>query len=80
LRISDDEILHGRFSNTRQNILAEIGRELNPAALVSIGVQYSPKSELTFKTNGKEYKLDCKPNFAVGVKFTVDVKVLLQME
>jgi len=80
LRIPDDEILHGRFSNTRQSILAEIGRELNPAALASIGIQYSLKSDLTFKTNGKEYKLDCKPNFAVGVKFTVDVKALLQME
>jgi len=78
--LSEDKVLNGRFSNTRQNVIIEVGRELNPAALVSIGFRYSPKSDLTFKTDEKEYELDCKPNFAVGVRFNVDVKALLQME
>lgn len=78
--LSEDKILQGRFSNTRQNIVLEIGRELNPAALASIGFRYTPKSDLTFSTDEDEYELDCKPNFAVGVRFNVDVKALLQME
>jgi len=57
----------------------EIGRELNPAALASLAAQYSPKSDLTFNANEK-YELDCKPNFSIGAKFTVDVKALLQIK
>ncbi len=78
--LSDDRVLHGRFSNTRQNMVIEIGRELNPAALASVGFRYSPKSDLTLTTGENEYELDCKPSFAVGVRFNVDIKALLQME
>lgn len=78
--LSEDKILIGRFSNTRQNIVLEVGRELNPAALASIGLRYSPESDLTFTTDENDYKLDCKPSFAVGVRFNVDIKALLQME
>mgnify|MGYP001565671973 CR=1 FL=1 len=79
LRIGKDEFLDGRFSSTRQSMIFEIGRELNPAALASLAAQYSPGSDLTFNAT-KKYKLDCKPNFAIGVKFTVDVKALLQIK
>jgi hypothetical protein len=80
LRVGKDEFLDGRFSSTRQSVGFEIGRELNPAALASFAGQYSPRSDLTFNASGKEYKLDCKPNFAIGAKFTVDIKALLQMQ
>ncbi|MGB9595258.1 MAG: hypothetical protein ACPL7B_03155 [Candidatus Poribacteria bacterium] len=78
--LSESKTLKGRFSNTRQNMVIEVGRELNPAALALIGFRYSPKSDLTFKTDENEYELDCPPNFAIGVRFNVDVKALLQME
>jgi hypothetical protein len=79
LRIGKDEPLDGRFSSTRQSMIFEVGRELNPAALASLAAQYSPGSDLTFNATEK-YKLDCKPNFAIGVRFTVDVKALLQIK
>ena len=75
------ELLDGRLERTRKTISFEAGRELNPAAIVSLNVQYNPKSDVDFTANnGKEYNLDGKPNYSVGVKFTVDIEALLQLK
>jgi hypothetical protein len=71
--------LSGRISHTRKTFSFEAGRELNPGALASLGLQYSPGSGLTFKEK-KEYTLDGKPNYSIGARLTVDIEALLQLK
>jgi len=67
-----------RLCYTSKSILIEIGRELNPAALASLGFQYSPGGDVELKD--KRYKdvikLDGKSHFAIGATFTVDIEAL----
>ena len=71
-----------RLRYIEKSFFLEIGRELNPAAIASLGFQYSPGSDVEFKEMCCEDvigKLDGKPRFSVGVTFTVDIEVLAGM-
>ncbi len=58
----------------------EIGRELNPAALASLGFSYSPDFDVDFKNNHNEaISLKGKSNYVIGITFTVDFAVLFQI-
>ena len=67
-----------RLFYTDKSIILEIGRELNPAALVSLGFRYSPGGDVELKDRNYKNvtKLDTKPHFAVGATFTVDIEAL----
>ncbi|HGJ65287.1 TPA: hypothetical protein ENS27_07865 [bacterium] len=79
--VESGELLDGRLEHTRKTVSFEAGRELNPAAIVSLNTQYSPESDVDFTANsGKEYNLDGKPHYTIGVKFTVDIEALLQLK
>jgi hypothetical protein len=74
----EENLLAERLCYTDKSILFEIGRELNPAALVSLGFRYSPGSDVELKDRRYKdvIKLDGKPRFVIGVTFTVDIEAL----
>jgi hypothetical protein len=73
--------LKGRIDHTRRTFSFEAGRELNPAAIASLGVQYVPGSDVNFTgKDGQKYPLNGKPNYSIGVKFTVDIEALFQLK
>lgn len=73
--------LEGTLEHTRKTMSFELGRELNPASIVSLGFQYSPESDIDFKSkDNQEYLLNGKSNYSIGVKFTVDIEALLQLK
>jgi len=73
-------ILAERLYHTEKAVLFEIGRELNPAALASLGFRYSPSRDVELKDRLYKdvVKLDGKPCFAVGATFTVDLEALVK--
>ncbi len=75
-----NEALAERLYHTERAVLFEIGRELNPAALASLGFRYSPGGDVELKD--RLYKdvveLDGKPRFTVGATFTVDLEALVK--
>jgi hypothetical protein len=75
-----DGILAERLYHTEKAVLFEIGRELNPAALASLGFRYSPSRDVELKD--RLYKdiveLDGKSYFSVGATFTVDLEALVK--
>jgi hypothetical protein len=68
-----------RLYYTNKSIVFELGWELNPASLASVGLRYSPSSELEFKDRNYEdvIKMDSNPSYAIGATFTVDIEALL---
>jgi hypothetical protein len=75
---SDTTLLAERLCYTDRSILFEIGRELNPAALASLGFRYSTGGDVEFRDGSYRdvVKLDGKPHFAIGVTFTMDIEAL----
>jgi len=73
---NDDMPPAERLFCTNKSILFEIGWELNPAALASLGFRYSPGGDVELKD--RQYKnvikLDGKPYFTIGATFTVDME------
>ena len=74
-----DEPLAKWLSYTDRSIVFEVGRELNPASLASLGFRYSPGNdvELKDKRHRDIRELESKSRFAIGVTFTVDMKALI---
>ena len=67
---------------TDKSAMFEIGWKLNPAALASVGGRYSfgGNVEIRDATNVDVIEnLDGKPNFALGITFTVSIEALLGM-
>jgi hypothetical protein len=76
---SESGTLDERLSYTDRSIVFEIGKELNPAALASLGFSYSPGGdvELQDRTHKDSIILDGKPRFAIGATFTMDIEALI---
>jgi len=69
-----------RLNYTNKSIILEVGWELNPASLASLGLRYSPASSVEFKDRDYEdviENIDSKPSYAIGATFTVDIEALL---
>jgi hypothetical protein len=73
-----NDLLAERLYYTYKSIILEIGRELNPASVVSLAFRYGLESNLELKDRLYEnsIKLDGKPVFAIGVTFAVDLGAL----
>ncbi|MBD3184914.1 hypothetical protein GF312_21710 [Candidatus Poribacteria bacterium] len=67
---------------TEKSFVLEIGRELNPAALASIGIRYTPEDEIEIKDkeNNEIWKTDINSRLAFGVTFTVDLNALIMKQ
>lgn len=80
LKSPDEKNIADRISFNSDIFSFEIGRELNPAALASIGFSYSPESDVDFKNNNNDaISLNGKSNYVLGITFTVDFDVLFQI-
>ena len=69
-----------RLSYTDKAVILEVGRELNPAAVASLGFRYGRVDNVQLKGESNEdviEELDGKPHFAVGITFTVDLEALV---
>ena len=68
-----------RLYFTSKSIIFEVGWELNPASIASLGLRYSPSSNVEFKD--RDYKdvidIDSKSSYAIGVTFIVDIEALI---
>jgi hypothetical protein len=75
-----DGILAERLYHTEKAVLFDIGRELNPAALASLGFRYSPSRDVTLKDRfyKDSVELDGKSYFSVGATFIVDLEALVK--
>lgn len=75
-----DEPIADRVSFNSNVFSFEIGRELNPAALASIGFSYFPDFDVNFKNDHRDViTLNGKSNYVLGITFTVDFATLFQI-
>jgi len=79
--LQEGDLLGKRLTHTDRNVCFEIGWELNPAALASLGIQYGLGGDVKLKElhSKKACTLDGKPYLAIGVIFTVDIETLFQL-
>lgn len=78
--LSEDKSPAERLSYTSKSFIFEIGRELNPAALASLGLLYSPGSDVNLKDRDQKdvMTLDGKSRFAIGATFIMDIQALVE--
>lgn len=71
-----------RLYFTSKSIILEVGWELNPASIASLGLRYSPSSNVELKD--RDYKdvidIDSKSSYAIGVTFIVDIEALIGIQ